>query len=85
MRLPHTAAEISTLKYRRRTNARDLRAEVETADQGSAIDQDAVAAGAAAGVANSNAIAAGCALNKIFGNVGNPPASPFTPVGGSCP
>lgn len=78
-----TAAILAGLAMSRASDAKDA-SNAATAAANKA-DSDALAAGTAAGVANSNAIAAGCALNKIFGNVGNPPASPFTPVGGSCP
>ncbi|HEV2493359.1 MAG TPA: hypothetical protein VG204_09860 [Terriglobia bacterium] len=43
----------------------------------------AQAATAAANQANQNAIDVGCTLNNLF--AGAPPASLFTPVGGTCP
>jgi hypothetical protein len=44
----------------------------------------AQAATAAANQANQNAIDVGCTLNNLF-PPGSPPASLFTPVGGTCP
>jgi hypothetical protein len=74
-----TAAVLAGLAMSRASDAKDA-SNAATAAANTA-DTDAKAAAAAATTANQNAIAAGCALNKLA------PANttPFTPVGATCP